>query len=411
MELAALGLGLLFLLRGGTPRKGSTEPSPESDSRERTRAELENAGFQTKSPFLPGILTPGGDAAISAGLKGAAAVSAVAALAGASAGVGGAAGAFAGAGAAVGMALTQDAAGAFVGLQAIQGTFFNFGRVAGREIDKLFGGAGDNKSASSITAQVAFGIVAAAVSVLGTAAAIGLFPLAILTFGISALVSDEVRKSRGQNGAFDDLAGAFNKHFDAVYFAGLAAVADQTRTVFGREPNAQELIDTRAGAARHALGYALKMNALHREQWRKKPWGIGVSEARHLEYGAQRDYWVTDEQRVWEHAYLAAGNGDEAAGRAGFAALKKRSEEDYMLIFSHGAFQANLEAYLEWMNQGWGVGQSGKSHAEWGRDRVGAFEAREISSEGNAFAYGVWVYWEATQRSERLVISGKVGPY
>lgn len=418
VEYVAIGVGAWLVLRGAGPRKqekpsanGGTQPS-----REMTKDELAQQGLVVRDPWGLGLL-PSGNDAVKTGL---AVSSTVASLTGLAAALGGAtvaagpaaiAAVASGASAAAGLLMTQDKWGAAVGAIAGIGTVFNAGRVLGREIDKIFGGTGDNEGVTSIVSQVVFGVMLAVGYVFGAVASVILIPLALATLGIASWISDENRKARGQAGAWDDLRNRFDEVFNAAFNQGQKAVMEYRVSEKLEEAlRSDEVIEIKANAALFALGYALKLNGLHKTQWVVRPHGLGVDDAGHEKWGRDRDYWVEDESLIYRHAYSLVGVVDAvpAFGENVIGGIKARSPDATRRCFLQGQLMANLDCYLTWMQSGWGVGQSGESHARFGYEQVRAFDADEITAGGNILYLGVWVYWEESQRNERPIFSGSL---
>lgn len=413
-ELVLAGGALLLLLAGKKPGSDA-KPKPAANEKKPqpklSKGELEKAGLRTHDAYGLG-LTPGAEIALNDGLKAGATVGAVtstlATAAGAAAGGPLAlAAALSTASAVVGGLMTQDKAGTVVGAFAGGGTAFNVGRVLGRELDKLFGGSGDNVGGTSIVSQIAWGVVLAVGACLGTAFGWALFPIALLVEGIGAAVSDSNRLARGQNGAFSDLLEVVNPFYQRMYDGMLARALEK----YQRDMVETDLQRIRALAGFVTLGYALQLNAIHKRMWMKRPRGIGVSDEYHLKFGMDRDYWVEKQKWITDWVYyLVSDRKNSESGEMNVNTVRKESPAETSFLLQTGFWQANAEQYISHMADGWGFGQSAESHAKYGRDVLGRYEG-EIDTAGDLLWKFVWVYWEETQRNGQLISTGIVGGY
>jgi hypothetical protein len=255
----------------------------------------------------------------------------------------------------------------------------------GEEIDKQLGGEGGGVTGTiaqgglGAVAWLAAGGLAPLVGPLGVFAAIALFPYVVLAYIVGSIWTDSQRLSKGQAGARDE------------YFLQWWRLYDSTRValeVAGLAPT-----EAPAVAMPYAHGYCAQFNRLAYEQWMRKPWGLGQDRAGHAKWGRDRAYFYGETNAAGDlvDPAKATDYDDDRVVPSGPDAGLTVSEA----AFRSGRLAANARAYVEWMRQPRGYGQSELSHLNWGRSE-GRFQG-DGAQDGALVFEGVRIFWRDTK--------------
>lgn len=418
LGLIALGIAALMKRGGTTPSTGPVGGTPTGSA----PPPVSSGGGGAGVGGAVGSVALGGLKAVGlAGLKSGA--GALAGIAGVPlAGVAGTTAAFA-ASAGIGALITGDAAGAAGGALGLATTIENqagfitaqagnVGREVGAWLDKLFGGTG--KGASGTVYQITGFTIAMATASYGLIATGILAPIGLLVLAITSAISDNGRLAYGQAGArrdfVEELAKLYHSELDTAIVAAratLGGVPIAAALSYAAHPILKGLNDKlpqldpgaeaelRAAAAAGAVGYKEAENSQKRAMHGKQAWGITIRTwAEHYRWAELRGVYVTEDATLAQllHDFL---------GSAGASAIRP---EQLAAHRAGGAFRANVNAYLQAMTERWGIGANARSHAEYWRDRVGAFTG-VIDSDGNLITQLGRVDWRASQQSGTVVVT------
>lgn len=358
--LVAAGVALVASMRPTavtpavtTPPQQQPEPAPQTPTT-RPKAKAQAVDLDAVAKFFEALGPEGGAAA--AGAAGTAAVVAATAALGYVI-----TGDAAGGGGAVALLAYQAASGGGTGV--VQAQAGNIGRVAGREIDKLFNGEIGNAGTSAL--YQASGFFTGAILSLGGIAALPVVgQLALLVVGIGTAISEQNRLAYGQAGATRDATAEATGFYNST-IANLRAAANATFGVGQVDDNRLKTI-----AANMAIGWAHEVQDGRGRVLNSSPGPLFVSP------GAARNQWA------WDRGLLVR---DMAPVVDALVALSGNvNDVDGFTAQVRGRELANIGAFLKVRKEQRGIGTTQRQHLEYWRAR-GAFRCDELYAEGNAF--------------------------